>query len=584
MEGLTGAEVIVEFLIKAKIPYFIGYPGHTVTEILDIVYDKSKDSELETILVRHEATAAFMADGYFRVKHKPLAIWTHTGPGATNAITGVATAFLDSSAMLVFTGEPWSLYHGRGAYQEIYRNVDAELPSLFRPITKRVWQVKGSDVKRLPEVLIRGYKLAITGRPGPVLFDVTQEALVERAQVSVPSNLGSYIPSSRIGSDKDTISRAVEILIKAERPIILAGGGALISEAWEEIEGLSNILQAPVVTTIMGKSCFNEEKELSLGIIGTWGTMPANKATREADVILAIGTRFSETDSSSWLNGYTFSIPPTKLIQIDIDPYEIGKYYPVELGIIGDAKTVLKQIIERISEITQKARVKHEWLNNLLLAKKQWTEMVEEYSKREGDGVNPLSLIRKMMELLPSDGIVVTDVGNHQKWVAQQFLAKRPLSTITTMGFASMGFGPSASLGVKLAKRESPVVCVTGDGGFVMSSNVLATSFEYQLPVIYVIFNDFRLGSIYSLQKNFYKGRIIASEFKTKRGEPYNPDFTLLAKSYKCEGREIRNLEEFSKAFKEAISSDISYVLDVRIDKDARLLPGGGTWILPSRE
>lgn len=580
MSSKIAAEAIVDFLISAKVPYFIGFPGHTTTELLDACY--KKQDKIGTILVRHEEVASFMADGYYRVTHKPLGVWAHTGPGAANAIIGVAGAFFDSSSMLVFTGEPWTKYHGRGAYQEVYQYTDADMPALFKPITKRSWQINSADVERLMEILTRGYKAAVTGRPGPVHFDLTQESLVQKTDQQIP-DITKYIPDSRTRPQDEAVVRAADLLASAERPVILAGGGVLVSEASAELLELVELLGAPAVTTIMGKGAISEDHPLSLGTIGTWGTKQANAATNSSDVLLAVGTRFTETDTSSWLPGYTFTIPPTKLIHADIDAYEIGKYYPTELGVISDAKMFLRDLITRLKELVTKER-DLPWVKEMLKLKQEWQKELSNLQNKQTSLVNPAALVRSVREILPKDGYLVTDIGNHHKWFAQQFATLVPRTVIGSMGFAPMGFGPCAALGVKLARPDKPVLSVSGDGGFTMVSHVLATAKEYNLPVVYCILNDFRLGSIYGMQKGFhYNGRFLGTNFKiAKTGEDYNPDFVQLAKAYKCDGKMVDNIEDFNRTLKGALGQSEPYLIEVRIDKDMRWLPSGGTWVIPT--
>lgn len=569
------ADLIVDYLVREGVQYALGYPGHSVMEFIDALYDQKE--KIKPILVRHEAVASLMADGFFRACHKPLVVFGHISPGATNLLTGVANAFFDSSAMIVLTGEAATLYQGRGAYQEMYRFADAQLPELFRPVVKRTWQVNNAG--RLPEVLARAFNTALTGRPGPVHLDITQETWPEKINLEA-FKPDKHKPSWRIRGDRAATEKAARLLAAAKRPAIIAGGGALISEASAELIRAAEILGAPLATTIMGKGVVPENHPRAMGVYGTWGTGPANKATREADVILAIGTRFAEGDTSGWIPGATFNIPPTKLIHVDLEAYEIGKYYPTEVGIIGDAKSVLEDLI-CLLEDSKVAKAETAWIDDLSKAKRDWEEKLAAYDNSQAMPINPGRVVRELRRVLPEDAIVVTDIGNHAKWIGQQFPVYKPQTYIGSMGFAAMGFGVAAALGVKLAKPDKKVVCVAGDGCFTMQPQVLATAVEYGLPVVYCIFNDFTLGPIRYNQEKYYNGRMLISQFKMdKTGEPYNPDFVKMAEAYGAKGEVVVEPEAIAPALDRALKAETAYVLDIRIDPKERWLHGGGDRII----
>ena len=566
MTSRTGAEIVVDFLNAASVPYLIGIPGHTDVHLLDAV-EAHRDA-IQHLIVRHEETAAFMADAYFRITHKPLAIYTHMGPGALNAMIGVANAFYESSSMLVFTGEAPAKFHGRGAGQEMARYEDAELPGLFKPITKRSWLVKPSDVPRLDELLMRGYSLALSGRPGPVHFDITMDAFAASGDSSTLP-IDKHFPFTRVGANDEAVTAAVKLLVSAERPTIVAGQGVLLSDGTADLAELAEMLGAPVATTNMGKGCISESHPLSMGVTGRWGTEPANRATREADVVLAVGTRLSETDTGSWTPGQSFEIPPTKLIHIDIDASEIGKYYPTEVGIMGDAKVVLRQIISalKLAEAKQRDGV---WVKRSGEEKAKWKAELAKNRGNDGSPVNPARIVKLVQEMLPPDAVVVTDAGKHQKWFVQQYDIKLPGTFLTSLGFGSMGFGACGALGAKLARPDKPVVCVVGDGSLTMVPHVLATAFENALPVIYLVFNDFQMSGVVEAQRSPHK--VFGTQYRhVNTGEPYNPDFVEMARAFHCEGASVQDSREFSGHFQNALKADIPYVIDLRIDKDAKV-------------
>lgn len=579
MPRLRGAEIVVESLIAQGIRYIAGIPGHTVLDFVDAI--RERKDRITPILVRNEETAAFMADAYFRTTGKPMAIYGHNSVGSANLLTGVLNAYLDSSAMIVITGQVWSRNFGRGAYQEISRKTDAALPQVFEHAVKRTWQVDRPE--RLPEVMARAYKLAMSGRPGPVHIDITQDAFVEFVDCEIPDP-ATYAVAARPVGEPDAVARAVRLLLSAERPAIVAGGGAALADAGMQILRLAQLLQAPVVTSVPGKGAVPEDHPLVFGINGWVGSTVANRVSLEADVLLSIGSGLSETGASSWIQGRTYNIPPTKLIQIDIDVEEIAKYYPVAVGIVGDAANTLAVMADEVERANERPNAQG-WLASLTEDRKARDAEVASFAQ---NGDVPLSPGRILAELLPfmaPDDVIVGDVGNSQKWVAQQYPAKLPRTVLSTMSGAAMGFGPCGALGAQVGRPDAKVVCWTGDGGLTMVLHALITAAEYELPVVYVVLNDFAYGAVKRPQEMRYgTGKTVFSEFRFSADkETYELDLAAVAQAMGIDSTVVNRPEEIRPAFERAFAERRPFLIDARTDVNAYVPMGGGVFALPER-
>ncbi len=577
MTQLRGSQIVVESLIAQGIEYIAGIPGHTVLDLVEAI--RERQHEIKPILVRNEETAAFMADVYFRTTGKPMAIYGHNSVGSANLLTGVLNAYLDSSAMIVITGQVWSRNQGRGAYQELSRKQDAATSQMFEHAVKRTWHVDRPE--RLPEIMARAYKTAITGRPGPVHIDITQDAFVEWADCEIPDPKTYFINDRPVG-DPDALKKAVELLLAAKRPAIVAGGGVTLSEAGDEIRKLAEALQAPVVTTVPGKGSMPEDHPLSFGINGWVGSSVANRISKEADVLLAVGTRLSEVGASSWIQGRTYSIPDTKLIQLDIDPDEIAKFYPVEVGIVGDARNSVAAMTELVTS-RQHHPATDSWLDSLNADQKSWDERAQVDKISDSVPLNPGRLLAELIPLMNADDIIIGDVGNAHKWVAQQYPAVKPRTVISTMGGAAMGFGPCGALGAKLAHPESKVVSWAGDGGFTMVIHALITAAEYRLPVVYVILNDFAYGAVKRPQEMRYGlEKTLFSEFRYEGDQDeYRLDLAAVARAMGISAEVVERPEQIRTAYERAFSENGPYLIDARTYVDAYVPMGGGIFALP---
>ncbi len=568
---MIGAEFFAECLKQEGVTKVFGQCGHTTYALIDAL----PKAGIEFVSFRHEQLAAHAADAYFRVSHKLAVVLVHLSPGLTNALTGVATAAADSTAMVVISGNTPSYNHAREPHQGIRFHADASQGDIFRPICKRVWRV--DDPLYLPDVLPRALNLAQTGRPGAVLIDVPMDVFSRPVSAAVPVTASRRAGHSRIGGTDTGIAEAVDLLQQAEKPLLFIGGGVHLSEAWEELKEVAEYLGVPVATTLMGKGAFPEDHPLSVGTTGIWGTRLANETTRNADVILAIGTSFGEADCSSWNPKHTFAIPPSRLIQLDLDPQEIGKIYPVDVGIVGDAKASLAKLLGRLRDAVSPRmwRDSHRIIE-LEARRQQWLRELAPGQHDAGRPIHPARLLFELNQALPEDAIVVTDVGWNKNGAGQQLLTRRPLTFITSGGMATMGFAPAAAIGAKLARPDQPVVALVGDGGLMSACGALATAVELDVAVVWVVFNNYCFSTIRTMGEAFFKNTY-GTEFQRPDGTPYNPDFQLLARAHGMEGVLVEDPDQLPLALKECVNLNVPCLLEVRTRGDLPM-PRTGYW------
>lgn len=549
---MSGAQAFIEALKHQNVKVIFGIIGGAVLPIYDVLYD----SEIRHIMTRHEQCAAHAADGYARASGKPGICLATSGPGATNLVTGIANAYMDSSPIIAFTGQvnayaPNSSYIiGRDAFQE------ADIIGITTPITKYSYQVK--NAAEIPEAVRKAFYIATTGRPAPVLIDLPKNIQTDNAEmkfsdeVEVRGYKPAYDPPPLL------VKKAVEMLVIAEKPVILAGGGVTSSNAFKELLELAELLTAPVATTLMGKGCFPENHILSLGNIGMHGTRAANKLILEADVLLAVGTRFSDRSTGN-LDSFC---PDAKIIQIDIDSAEIGKNIDIDVPIVADARRTLKEISELVIKQLRRKDTSL-WSRRVQNIKEQLQNDVS----TEDKNLNPQTLLKELREVLPKEAIVTTEVGQNQMWAALYFKTLKPRTFITSGGLGTMGFGFPASLGAKVACPDRAVVDIAGDGSFIMTEQELACSVIEKIPVTVIVLNNSMLGMVAQWQRLFYNRRYSA----VKLGNV--PDFVKLAQAYGAQGVRIGSLDEFSKAVKEAIKSEVTTVIDVPISPEENVFP-----------
>jgi|DewCreStandDraft_5_1066085.scaffolds.fasta_scaffold00469_52 acetolactate synthase-1/2/3 large subunit len=565
---LSGGQIIAQYLIRQGVPYVTGIPGHGIWAMLDAFIDV-KD-KIRVIPVMHEQSAVHLADGYYRASGKPLMAFTSIGPGATNTVVGVATAYVDSTALLLITGSVHTYMRGRGVLQEIERVQWANFPRVLEPITKRYWQP--SRVDQLPYVLHRAFNQMLTGRPGPVLIDLPMDVQADSADVELPDPV-QRLPHGRPRPDAQAVERAARLLVSAHRPVIVAGGGVITAEASCHLVELAEHLGAPVVTTWMGKGAIPEDHPLNGWSVGDTASTSGNKLAASADVLLAVGCRFVDWSASSYRKGVSFAIPPTKLIHLDIDPHEIGKNYPVEVGLVGDAAAGLADLLAAVRDLTP-PRAYHEtpYFSEIQQLKAEWDRICAE--KRESDEL-PMTMSRALKELravLDRSTIVTTGAGLVQAIVRQEFPVYEPRTHITSGGFSTMGFTVPAALGAKLARPDRQVVAIAGDGDFLQTMQEMATAVMEDIPILIVILNNAGWISIKGGQlANF--GRTIIVDFNRRDGSMYTPHFANIAREFGMYGERVETPDQIGPAVKRALATGGPALVEIMV---AREFPRAG--------
>lgn len=555
----TGGQIIVDHLIQEGVTHAFGIPGHGDTALMDAFVDR-KD-EIQLLPAMHEQNASHMADGFYRATGKVAAVITSIGPGATNTLTGIATAFADSLPQLVITGGVHTYMMGRGVLQEIDRPHGDNFPRMAEPVVKR-W-FNPMTVQQIPNMMEQAFNCMLEGRKGPVLLNVPQDIQAESAAVTTGDSKKRRT-AARAHGDPDYISRAVDLLIKADRPVLLAGGGVIQSEASEELKAIAEHIGAPVTTSFMGKGSFPEDHELFACACGDLGSIPGNAMTRSADVILSIGCRFSDRITSSYHQGITFDFPKTKLIQVDLDGFEIGKNYPVEVGIVGDAKAVLGAILKEVMARSKPRDYKaSEQFKELLQRKVEWDEFLRPLRTANVQPMTASQVLVEARKALPRDTIVVTDSSNPQNQVFNEFPVYGPRQHITPGGMSGIGFAIPAAIGAQLGKPGTPVCAIFGDGSFLQTGTELATAAMLGAPVIFIVINNGGWGAIRNLQLNMFgEDREIITKFTTPNGKPWQADAIGVARSLGCDGERVTDANDIGEAIKRGLALQKPYVID----------------------
>ncbi len=575
-KSMRGADLIAEYLIKEKVPYVFGLCGHGIIGLMDALAER--EDRIKMIGVHHEQAAGYMADAYFRIAHRPAATFTSCGPGSVNLAIALACAMMDSSALVAITGNVPTSQWNRGPFQETYRHHQADFPSVIRPYVKRSFQVPRAEM--LPLALRQAFKTAATGRPGPVNVDVPLDVFVEETDADVPEPEAWWHGIDRRSAPSpETARHTLDLILAAERPVILTGNGTVLSEAAAELRALAELLGVPVAHTPLGAGTLAADHPLALGAIGRNGALPANEATRNADVLLALGTRFDDRASSGWVPGYTFAIPPTRLVQVDIDPDEIGRNYPVHLGVVADVKTFLQALLA-LARDRQRPPAQDAWRRRVTAWQREWAEFNDQRYRASAKPIQPEHLVRELRRAVPRDGIISVDVGVHHNWLVQQWPAYLPQTLLQTWGFAAMGFAVAAVIGTRLAAPDRPSVAVCGDGGFLMMSHVIATAVEYGIPATWVVWNNHGYVSIRDLQQGAF-GRESTTMFtRGSAAEPFSTDFAMLARAHGADGVRITEPGDLGDALATAVRSGRPTLLDVHVDPTASPI-ATGTWQLP---
>jgi len=540
--NITGAKALIESLKKENVEVIFGYPGGAVLPIYDELYD----ADIRHILVRHEQAAAHAADGYARATGKTGVCFATSGPGGTNLVTGIATAYMDSVPIVAITGQVPRPLLGVDAFQE------ADITGITMPITKHNYLIKKAE--EIPRVVKEAFYIASTGRPGPVLIDIPKDVTTDLLDFNYPEeiNLRSYNPVVAVNIEQ--LKHAASLITASEKPVIYAGGGIIISHAAEELLQFAELIAAPVTGTLMGKGAFPDTHPLSVGMPGMHGTKYANYAIQESDLIIAVGARFDDRVTGK-LESFA---PSAKIIHIDIDPAEIRKNVRVDVPVVGDAKTVLTKLTALIKQHQPKTS--------------RWLERVNKWKKefplhyKKNDMIKPQYVVECIYELYP-DAIIVTEVGQNQMWAEQYFKYTRPRTFISSGGLGTMGYGFPAAIGAKVGLPDATVIDIAGDGSFQMNSQEIATAVQSEIPVVVAILNNGYLGMVHQWQELFFEERYSSTVIEE------SVDFVKLAEAYNAVGLRAVKPRDVKPILKEAVESGKPTIIDFIIDKTENVFP-----------
>lgn len=576
MSSRTGGEIVADTLIDEGVPYVLGIPGHGDMGVFDAFKDRG--DKIETIQVRHEQSAGHIADAYYRTTGKPLATITSIGPGSANMAMALATAYVDSQAMISITGGVQTYMDGCGVLQELERQRDADFANVLRPVTKRGYYPHRVD--QVPRAMHRAFNSALTGRPGPVHVELPidiQSHAAETAEIDRGNHRATH---TAVRPDPDGIEQIAAWLASAERPVILAGGGCIAARAHAELRAVAELLGAPVITTMMGKGVLPEDHPLCAQHTGANGTAVGNHVARTADVILAVGTRFAEQTSSSFLDGASFSIPPTKILHIDIDPREIGKNYPTEVGVVSDARTGLAALLDALGE--RRLPDHSAYQAEVAAERDKWNAAVR--GRWTADGLSLTKTLATLRAAMPREGIVIASAGHPQIQAFQEYPAYEPRTWMTPGGYSTMGFTVPAAIGAKLGAPDVPVVGVAGDGDFLMTMQELALAVQLGIDVTYVVMNNAGWTSIRDFQRGLFgEDRAYFTEFRNRKGELQTPDFTAIAKGFGASAERVSSFDGLDAALGRALRTEGPSVVEVMQDRDPANTTGinSGYWDLP---
>ncbi len=539
---MSGAKAVIESLYREKVEVIFGYPGGAVLPLYDELYD----ADIRHILVRHEQAAAHAADGYARATGKAGVCLATSGPGATNLVTGIATAYMDSVPIIAITGQVPRPLIGYDAFQE------ANITGITLPITKHNYLVQ--DAKDIPTIFKEAFYIAQTGRPGPVLIDIPKDAQNEIIEFEYPQEvkLRGYKPT--YAGNEQQIKKAASLILKAEKPVFYVGGGVIISNATEELRMLAESIMAPVTTTLMGMGAFPSNHPLSLGMLGMHGTRYANYAIQESDLIIAVGVRFDDRVTGK-ISAFA---PNAKIIHIDIDPAEIGKNVRVDVPIVGDAKNILKTLLKYVKQEQVKTGA---WTKKIAAWKKEYPLIYKKDAL-----LRPQFVVEQISEVCP-DAIIVTEVGQNQMWAAQFFDFKNPRTFISSGGLGTMGYGFPASMGAKVGMPESTVIDIAGDGSFQMNSQELATVVQNDIPVIVAILNNGFLGMVRQWQELFFSRRYSSTSLEG------SVDFVKLAQAYGALGLRATKKSEVKDVIEQAVKAERPTIIDFVVEREENVSP-----------
>lgn len=573
---VTGGQYILRYLEAQQVPYMLGIPGHGVLGLFDALRESDQAKKVKYLQVKHEQSAVHIADGYYRVSGKPLATLSSIGPGSLNTIIGLATAYVDSSAVLSFCGDVHTNMRGTGVLQEIERYQDSAFLRSIEPVTKRAWRAE--NVGQLPRILERSFCQMTGGRHGPIAIALPMDVQAETFEADIPA--GAICPVEyRAPAEERAIARAVEIMKNARRPVILAGGGALKAHAAEDLIALAERWGAAVVTTLAGKSAFPENHPLYCFHTGSKGTPVGLELCRSADVILALGVRFADETTCSYRADTAFSFPRTRLIHVDLQAEEIGKNYPADLGIVADLKAVARQLCEAYPQKEERP----EYHREIAQRKKAWDELLAQKRHAPTESCTISQLLGEMNRVLPENTIIATSSGNTQAQLLQEYRFSKPYTCLTTGGFSTMGWAMPAAAGAKLAKPDTPIVALMGDGDFMMTMQELATLVQYDIPVVVIVANNSGWFAIKDLQHDAYGEAYMFGNDWMKGESLYSPDFAEVARSFQMASTRIHRKEDVAPALEKALAWGHPYLIQVDVCRDYPYTGGEsfGWWDVP---
>ncbi len=539
---LTGAQVLCESLVKEGVEVIFGFPGGAVIPLYDTL---PQYPQLRHILVRHEQGASHAADGYARATGKVGVCFATSGPGATNLVTGIANAFLDSVPVIAVTGQVRRDFIGRDAFQE------TDITGITLPITKHNYLVM--EVNHLATIIKEAFHLARTGRPGPILIDIPRDVFLEQTEFHYPDkiDLPGYKPT--LQGHPAQIKKAAKLINEAKHPIIIAGRGVNVSEAYDELKYLAEAAQVPVATTLLGVGCFPESHALSYGMVGMHGMVYANYAIENADVLVALGMRFDDRVTGK-ISAFA---PHAHIVHIDIDPAEIGKNVRVDVPIVGDVRMVLQELNKQLIPVDRLS-----WINQL----DDWRKEHPSIDIRGDDGLLPQYVVRQIYEKTQGEAIIVTGVGQHQMWAAQHYWFNKPNTLLSSGGLGAMGFGLPAAMGAQVGCPDTVVWCIDGDGSFQMTIQELGTIVQEQTPVKIAIINNGYLGMVRQWQQLFYKGRYVATPISC-------PDFVKIAEGYGMPALRVKHKEEVAPAIEQAMAHNGPFLIDFMVEPEENVYP-----------
>jgi acetolactate synthase-1/2/3 large subunit len=573
MPRLTGGEIIARTLTNYGVTHAAGIPGHGVWSLLDGFLQEGCSIPITQVF--HEQSAVHMADGFWRASGRPMVALTSVGPGAVNTLMGLATAYADSTSLLTITGAPPTHMRGHGTMQELDRARANNFAQMVGPAVKR--QFEANTVGELPFIMHRAFNAMLTGRPGPVHIEVPMDVQAADADVAL-HDLEGRIPQGRLHPDPAAIEAAAQVLGDAKRPVIVVGGGVITAEATVELRQLAEAIKAPVVTTWNGKGGFPEDHRLFAGAVGQTGTAVGNGIASAADVVIAVGCRFTDWSASSYRRGVSFSLPPGKLIHIDIDPYEIGKNYPAEVGICADAKPALADLTAAVAVVGEDEAGDH--LNTLDALKEEWAAQI---GRRTDSAEFPFTSQRPLRDLrsvMERDAIVIAGSGNVQGAVKQSFPVYEPRTHLTAGGYSSMGWAVPAAIGAKLAQPDKQVACIVGDGDFLMSVQELGVVAQHDIAVCFVIPNNAGYMSIRGGQRKI-TDRHVLSEWTNSDGSPYGVELAEVARGFGVASWRVESVDDLQSILSQAVESDGPTIVEIPTARDAAGPPVPGWWDFP---